>query len=223
MAYSNKMSRPCTVFVTPDYFSQDLTKAVGLVKSVLAGGISLVQIRDLKASPSEIQDIVGGLLRNGIPADKLAMNGISPTKVLKIDRGLGVHIKERDINEFLLEAKQVMPTENIIGCAVHSTASVKQALDIHQPSYFQVGTMYATKSHPGKIPEGPSLIREIRGLVGNSSLLIGIGGIDESKLHDVFESGADGVAVISLLAAAEDPWSTSKSLVNTSRKAHKHE
>lgn len=215
------MPTPSVVFVTPDDFSQDLTKALALVHSVLAGGVSLVQIRDQKASSSEIQDVVEGLLRNGIPADKLTVNGMSPTDVMTIDLGLGVHIKERDIYKYLLEAKEVVPTDNIIGCAVHSAASAKQALDVHRPSYFQVGTMYATKSHPGKLPEGPSLIREVHNIVGKSPVLIGIGGIDESNLHNVLEHGADGIAVISLLAAAEDPCATSTSLVNMCKKAYK--
>lgn len=211
---SQRFSKPAIIFVTPDNFSKDIGKAIVLTKAVIDGGVSLVQIRDRKGTPDDIRTVVYALLGEGVSTHNLVINGMPPADVLSLNKGLGIHIKEKDIPMLLPAAKELMAPNAVIGCAVHTAAAAKQAADITEPDYFQVGTMFATSSHPGKIPEGPSLLDEIRNAVGSSPLLIGVGGIGPDNVNVVIDHGADGVAVLSLLASAPNPTVTAASLLN---------
>lgn len=214
------LSRPSVLFVTPDGFSKDRSRALALTQAVLNGGASLVQVRDRKASPEGVFEVIETLLAEGVPASNLVVNGMDPRDVVNIDNRLGVHIKEKDIEVYLHAAKEVMSPQTIIGCAVHDATIAKQAMDIHQPTYFQVGTMFATMSHPRKIPEGPTLLEEIREVVGSSPLLVGIGGIEPSNVSTVIRHGGDGVAVVTLLASAENPTKATAELLECCEEAY---
>lgn len=220
MSSQNPMPRPSLLFVTPDNSSLQVDKSVALVTSVLEGGASMIQVRDRNGSPENIHALIQALMANGVAAEKLIVNGIPPADVLTIDSSLGIHIKEQDIEDFLPEAELIMSPHNIIGCAVHSPARAREVMNITEPSYLHVGTMFETPSHPGKKPEGPRLMKDIRDVVGKSVMLIGIGGIDETNLHTVFEHGADGIAIVSLLATADDPCATSKRTLRLCQKAY---
>lgn len=74
--------------------------------------------------------------------------------------------------------------------------------------YLQVGTMFPTGSHPekGAAVEGPELMAAVDAALRRAGLrqglaLVGVGGIAEGNAGRVAVAGADGVAVISGLAA----------------------
>lgn len=74
----------------------------------------------------------------------------------------------------------------------------------------QVGTMYLTGSHPEKLEvEGPALMTAIDTALRQAQLrdhvrLCGIGGITPANCEAVLRAGADGVAVISGIAAVDN-------------------
>lgn len=72
----------------------------------------------------------------------------------------------------------------------------------------QVGTMFATQSHPGKEPEGVALLTQVRRVLKAEGLggvlVIGVGGIDASNCGSVAAAGADGVAAIRCLCEGAD-------------------
>lgn len=215
-----KLPRPMLIFVTPDNFSKDLKRAITLSKTVLEGGTTLIQVRDRKATLQDIPSVVNALLSVDIPPQNLVINGMKPADVLAIHPSLGIHIKEKDIPEFLPLVKEEMRTSNVIGCAVHNTEIAKEAIDILNPDYFQVGTMFATQSHPGKLPEGPGLLQDIRQVVGNEVALVGIGGISNENVPIVMQHGADGIATVTLLSEANDVVEAASSLMEVSRREY---
>jgi thiamine-phosphate pyrophosphorylase len=69
--------------------------------------------------------------------------------------------------------------------------------------YLGVGPIFPTPSKPDAgEPLGLEGLRAIRRVVNIP--LVAIGGINEENLEEVFEAGADGVAVISAVASAPD-------------------
>lgn len=82
--------------------------------------------------------------------------------------------------------------------------------------------MFATRSHPGKEPDGVLLLREVRqrlqveGLT--DTLILGVGGIDASNCGSVAESGADGVAVIRCLCETSDAEGEARRMVGSLRR-----
>ena len=72
--------------------------------------------------------------------------------------------------------------------------------------------MFSTESHPGKNPEGPLLIDNIRQVGDVSVPVLGIGGITADNADLVMKSGASGVAVISSVLKAPDPMEAASAI-----------
>lgn len=204
---------PALMFVTPDGFLRQIARVVSTSKAVLKGGATFIQIRDIKCEPHETHVVISELISSGIPPEKLVINGMRPDEVLSIHPALGIHIKQNDIANYLSIVKSKMPA-SVVGCAVHNLTTAKQALTIFRPSYLQIGTMFATQSHPGKILEGPSLLGKVRKVVGKGTALIGVGGVTDKNASVLMQNGADGVAVVRFLAAAPDPTEATAALMN---------
>lgn len=207
------LPKPALIFVTPNGFSQSYSRALRTTKDALAGGTSLVQVRDRHATTTELLNVTETLLSAGIPPSKLSINGLHPSEVLGLSCELGVHIREADIGEISTPARTLLPSNVIVGCSVHSVDSARRAMTLLAPAYIQVGTMFSTGSHPGKIPEGPALLRAIRQEVGTEQMLVGIGGIDRDNLAAVFENGGSGIAVISSISASQDAFGAASELL----------
>jgi thiamine monophosphate synthase len=112
-------------------------------------------------------------------------------------------------------------THCLIGTSAHSVESATSAFEVHRPDYMFVGTCYTTQSHPEKSAlelEGPELpgkiCRALEQLAGrNRPKVLAIGGIDASNCHvPVVKFGADGVATIRAVLAAEDPADSVRSI-----------
>lgn len=112
----------------------------------------------------------------------------------------GLHVPEAAVAAGALGALRAgaagLGDEMLIGCAAHSVGAATRAVE-EGAGYVQVGTMFATASHPGKVPEGVALMREVRDALGDDAVLIGVGGIGPSNAGEVTGAGATGVAVIS--------------------------
>ncbi len=103
-------------------------------------------------------------------------------------------------------ARQLLPPGSLVGRSVHSEDGAVQAM-ADGSNFLVVGTMFATSSHPGEEPAGPTLMR---GVARRCKLpLIGIGGITPANVDVVIAAGASGVAVIRSILTADDPRSAS--------------
>lgn len=78
--------------------------------------------------------------------------------------------------------------------------------------------MFASGTHPGKEPEGVSLLSSVReGLEAEGltdTLVLGVGGIDGDNCGEVAAAGADGVAVIRCLCHSSDPAREARRIVS---------
>jgi thiamine-phosphate pyrophosphorylase len=94
-----------------------------------------------------------------------------------------------------------------------SAESVQDALAAEKggADYLGVSPIYAT---PTKTDTAPPLglegLREIRRRV--KIPLVGIGGLNQSNAAEVIRHGADGVAVVSAIVAADDPGTSAMNL-----------
>ena len=111
-------------------------------------------------------------------------------------------------------ARKLLPSGALIGRSVHSLAGATDAFTAGA-NFLVVGTMFATGSHPGAVPVGPGLMREVSRLLSSSKgsvPLLGIGGITEGNLAEVVTAGASGVAVIRSILSAPDPQAAAAEL-----------
>lgn len=104
-----------------------------------------------------------------------------------------------------------------IGVSVHDPREAVRAAR-NGANFLVLGTIYPTPSHPGRPGAGPAWISECRAALDAADLrevgVVAIGGIDASRVREVREAGADGVAVIRAVWEAPDPASAAMRLAD---------
>lgn len=212
---------PSLVFVTPSGFSKlERPRCAQLIASALAGGADMVQIRDRCASDSDLDRILEFLMQEFEDPSLFSVNGPYGLKLGRQYPGLGVHLRQADVPHYLTEAKEI-PNCGVLSSSAHSVLSVETALEHGGPDYFQVGTMFTTATHPGKEPEGPALLEEIREAFPKVQPLVAIGGINKARARECVQRGGHGIAVITAISEAIDPKSETWELKKTVLDARK--
>lgn len=106
-----------------------------------------------------------------------------------------------------------------VGASVHSieeaVAAEKRGAD-----YLLAGHIFETDCKRGVAPRGIELLRGIKAHV--SIPVIALGGIRPDNVEQVITAGADGIAVMSYIMTAKDPYVAAKELKQTLKPKHKH-
>lgn len=199
-----QLPEPCLCLVTDRGLVGD-DSMVHRVAEAVAGGVDLVQVREKDLPGGRLVELTERL-REAIGSDALLIVN-ERVDVAAASGADGVQLGEDAIP--VADSRSIMGPQRLIGRSVHSVeGGLKAASD--GADFLVVGTMFASRSHPGETPAGPGLLRR---LAQECSLpLIGIGGIDEENVLQVLDAGARGVAVISSILAASDPREAARQL-----------
>ena len=170
-----------------------------IVMESVAGGVSCVQLREKKLGTREfvqeakrIHDL---LLVAGVP---LIIN--DRIDVAQACNAEGVHLGQSDMH--IKDARKILGPDIIIGI---SAESLQDAVDAEKDGadYIGISPVFSTKTKEDiATPLGLEGVAEIRKNVDIP--LVGIGGINDKNCADVVRYGADGIAVVSAIIAAED-------------------
>lgn len=171
------------------------------VKRLIAGGATLIQIREKSSSSGEFY-------RSAIAA--AAICKASGVPIIINDRvdiailigAAGVHLGQDDLPP--TEARALLGTKAIIGYSTHTPEQARAAAAL-PVDYIALGPIFATgsKEDPDEVV-GLHGLREARKAVGDRPL-VAIGGINDSNLFSVLEAGANSAAMIGALVS--DPES----------------
>ena len=96
-----------------------------------------------------------------------------------------------------------------IGRSVHSAAEAARARD-EGSDYVVLGNIFETATHPGRPGLG---LHALRAAVATGIPVIAIGGMTPARAHETREAGAWGVAAISALWTAPDPYATARAML----------
>ena len=114
----------------------------------------------------------------------------------------GVHVGQEDM---CLEEVRHLVGHKVVGISIHSVAELHNT-DIVYADCVGVGPMYATSSKPdAQEPCGPTRITELQA-EGLTLPCVGIGGITLDNTVPIIQAGACGVAIISAIAHADNPY-----------------
>ena len=191
------LPNPCLCLVTARRLGDEAT-LVDRIAGAVSGGVDLVQLRE--------KDLPGGRLLELAQQIKEAINDsalliinerVDVAAAISAD---GVQLGEEALPIF--EARNILGPDTLIGRSVHSLAGALRTKE-QDADFLLVGTMFASRSHPGEKPVGPELVRQIT--TQCSVPMIGIGGIEAGYTRHVINAGANGVAVISSILASRDP------------------
>ncbi|WP_029005955.1 thiamine phosphate synthase [Azorhizobium doebereinerae] len=187
-----------------------LTEARGLIETVeqaVAGGVTIVQLRDPQAKGRALAEqaraLLGLLAPKGIP---LIVN--DRVDVAAAVGAQGVHLGQDDIDP--AAARAILGPQAIIGLSI-GTLEELAASDLGPVDYVGCGPVKATgtKSDAGGAigVEGLAFLRAHIALP-----MVGIGGLKAEDAADVIRAGAEGVAVVSALCAAPDVTAAAREL-----------
>ena len=166
------------------------------VKSLIAGGATLIQLREKNNSARAFHADAADAIRIG----RLA--GINVIINDRVDVALalgadGVHLGQNDIP--VAAARRLLGNDAIIGFSTHNIEQVKAALDL-PIDYLAFGPIFPTRSKRNPDPvAGLDALRLIKSINGRLPV-VAIGGIDQSNLVEVL-SAADSAAIISAIVA----------------------
>ena len=185
---------------------------VDLARMVVAGGATLIQLRDKYGSTrrmiEEARAIHAVLAGTGVP---LVVN--DRADVALAAGADGVHVGQDDMR--VEDARRLLGPKAIIGLSIKTVAQANAA-PIDQLDYVGVGGVYATTSKDNPNPPiGVAGLRDIAAAFRARKRdlpIVGIAGIDASNAAPVIAAGADGVAVISGLSMKADPQAAAREL-----------
>jgi len=172
--------------------------AIEVARQALEGGASLIQWRDKARDKGEqlpqllaVRDLCrqhGALLIVNDHADLALAAGAD-----------GVHLGQKDLPPAAVRA--FVPADFIVGMSTNNVEEARRA-QAEGASYVAVGALFPTASKAVTRPASPQRLQEVKQAV--SVPVVGIGGINEDNIDQVLAAGADAVAVISAVIAADD-------------------
>ena len=171
----------------------------GRVSAAISGGVDIVQLRDKEESGGALLELATALCEVTRGSAILLVN--ERADVAAACGANGVQLGESAMPTDAV--RPILPENSIIGRSVHSVDGATEA-QASGADFLLVGTMFATRSHPGEEPSGPGLLERIRA-AGVDAPLLGIGGITADNVAQVIRAGADGAAVITAILASADP------------------
>ena len=178
-----------------------------VVEAAVRGGATCVQLRekdldtdDFLAQAVMLQRLLAPL---GIP---LVIN--DNLEVALACGAAGVHLGQGDLSPE--QARELLPPEVFIGWSVETAADVARSASM-PVDYLGVSPVFATPTKTDtKTPWGLAGVRQVRAMTALP--LVAIGGIHTGNAGDVLRAGADGLAVVSAICAADDPAAAAREL-----------
>jgi thiamine-phosphate pyrophosphorylase len=172
--------------------------------AAIEGGATAVQLRAPELSDSELLPIAGEL------AERCAAAGVLFIVNDRVDVALssgadGVHLGQSDD---VAGARDRLGADRTLGISVEDAAQARTAVGMGA-DYLGV-TVWQTLTKPEATGGGPAGVSDIHRAVPIP--VVGIGGINDQNLGEVFDAGASGIAVISAVAGAAEPVAATRRL-----------
>ena len=186
---------------------------------LVAGHATLVQLRDKHGSTRALVEEARRLRALLEPVPFVVNDRVDVALAAEAD---GVHLGQDDMTA--AEARLLLGRTAIIGLSVKTVAQAREA-PLELIDYVAIGGVYATTSKDNTAaPIGIAGLREVVGAVRMREPdfpICAIAGIDAGNAAEVIAAGADGVAVISAVCAADDPRGAAARFVTLIRAARR--
>jgi thiamine-phosphate pyrophosphorylase len=171
---------------------------IEIARAALDGGARLIQLRD-KTRQIGLQLPVAEALQT-LCQERGALFIVNDHVDLALAAGAdGVHVGQKDLPVAVV--RRLVPREMVIGCSTNNAEEARRA-EADGADYVSVGRLFPTGSKDDTRPATTDTLRAVKAAV--SLPVCAIGGIDESNIDAVIEAGADMVAVIAAVIAAQD-------------------
>lgn len=175
--------------------------------AAVRGGATMVQLR-YKTGTSEMmqaaREVIEVLRPTGVPV--IINDRVDLARALGAQ---GVHLGQGDTSP--AAARETLGEDAIVGLSITDPTQLKN-VDPTIVDYLGAGPIFETGSKPDAAP--PLGLETLAQIAGGVRLPVAaIGGITEANAAAVIRAGADGLAVISAICAADNPEEAARMLV----------
>lgn len=180
-----------------------LCATLGVVQTVrraVAGGVTMVQLRDKTATSAQRTELAFALkaVLQGTGVALVINDDVAAAVAADVD---GAHIGQGDISA--AQARAQLGPNKILGLSCE-TAQTVQAADPALVDYLGLGPVFGTATKTDHA--SPAGFDGLAQLVALSPLPnVAIGGLKSQHISGVLASGADGMAVVSAICGQTDP------------------
>jgi thiamine-phosphate pyrophosphorylase len=175
------------------------------IEAALRGGVKFIQLREKHLETRKLLDMASWMLEltKEYNAKLLINDRVDIALAVNAD---GVHIGQKSLPVHTV--RKIVGNKLLIGVSTHSLGEAVGA-EKNGADFITLGPIYKT---PSKLnygnPIGIDILRRVKSKI--SIPVLPIGGIKLDKVKEVMDAGADGVALISAILAAEDIMGTTK-------------
>lgn len=170
------------------------------VQTAIRAGATIIQYRNKSFSSRFFEDVIA--IRdickcNAVPF--IINDNILLARAVSAD---GVHLGQQD--EDPAWAKRILGTQSIVGKSVSNMDEFRHT-DLSACDYIGTGPVFSTRTkRDAKKVVGLSGLKAV--VTASKVPVVAIGGIDETTAASCIKQGAAGVAVISVITKAKDPF-----------------
>jgi thiamine-phosphate pyrophosphorylase len=187
------------------------------VEEALKGGVRFVQLREKDLTARELLSLAQDIRRLTAEARAhlLINDRIDLCLAVKAD---GVHLRSNSLPTRI--ARKILGDSKLIGVSAHSVEEAQRAQD-EGADFIALGPIYATPSKAGYGPPlGLDVLRNVRWRI--KIPVLALGGIQKERIPEVLGAGADGIALISAILAAENPRQAAIDLIDELHRVRTH-
>lgn len=178
-----------------------------IVEEAARGGATMVQLREKDCSTKDFVNLALKVKQRLEPYGVPLIINDRVDVALAVDAD-GLHIGQSDIPYDI--ARKLMGCNKIVGLSVENMQQVYDAntLDV---DYIGISPVFSTPTKTDTaIPFGVEGVREVMAITKHPA--VAIGGINIGNAKMVIESGVNGIAVVSAICSANNPFEATKEL-----------
>ena len=184
-----------------------------VVSEAVAGGVTMVQLREKETSTGEFVDLANRLMHMLKPLGIPLIINDRVDVALAVDAD-GVHIGQSDMPYKI--ARKLLGPDKIIGLSVENFEDIDKAngLDV---DYIGISPVYGTPTKTDTA-EPFGLDGLLKAVSMSVHPTVAIGGMNKHTAADVMATGTDGIAVVSAISSALSPGLAAKELMEIIRR-----
>lgn len=196
------------------YLISDRTKTLGrplsqVIEEAGRAGVTAVQFREKDLTLREQLELVSEI-RAIAKQHKMQLFVNDRIDLCLALDAEGVHLPSSGLP--VTVAREILGGGKLIGVSCHSLEEVQRA-EWEGADFAVLGPVYDTPSKRSYgLPLGVEFFKKVRR--STTIPLFAIGGVDRAKLKEVFDAGADGVALISAILSSPDVYRECQGLID---------
>ena len=168
------------------------------VKQALAGGVTMVQLREKKMPRQEFLK-EAKMMKELCARCKVPLIINDEVEIALLADADGVHVGQKDMD--VRSVRAVLGPDKIIGASARTVEQAKMACE-QGADYLGVGAVFPTGTKPDAEVISYERLQEV--CQASCVPVVAIGGITRENMHGLLGSGISGIAVVSAVFAQPD-------------------